>query len=829
MLPIPIIQLHTLRDMNLKYILVLLAFLPCINLTAQWHPMKEPSGGSSTSFATIGSIVFSGSAGGGVYLSADSGRTWTPVNNGLTDGHVFALAADDSILYAGTWTSGIFVSTDKGIHWTPANNGIETQFITSIAVKDTSIFAGATKGGGMFRSTDGGSTWTSINTGITNKNILSIFINDHIIYAGTGAGGFLSRNNGDSWTSLGTGIPGSSSIHSFTKKGNMLLAGTSNGVYFSNDSGNHWTAASISLSNKTIISLAADSTTIYAGSNGEGIFRSTTDVTSWTLDSIGPEVSMAIMAITIKGPNILAGLSSGFAVTGGIYTSNNKGMSWSLATGFTNTIVRSFCHSGSKVYAAVTGGVYCSEDTGDNWTTIRNGLGKNPDITSVAAYGKYLFAGNSGKVFVSADSGANWTLASSSLPNLNANLTVNALEIKDSTIFLGYKYYSGFGGVYISKDKGVTWTCKNNGFTRKEDSTVTSINILGNLIFIGTYGGGVFVSTNNGDVWTRANNGLSGTGLFIDAMTISGNAIFVATGAGVFMTTNNGNNWVARSNTDTSFNSLVSTGNMLLGGSYESGISVSSDSGNTWSSFNTGLSFINVRSLGITEHNIYAGTSWGGIWKRALKDLVCQPMLSSQIVTACDSYISPSGQLLTSSGIYGDTLQSKGGCDSIITTYLSINHPDTTVARNGLSLVAVDSNAAYQWLDCNNGYNAIPGQTSKIFSPTNSGNYALRITKNNCSDTSSCHNITVAGLYEESNQNSFHIYPNPTEGIVFIETNSRDATRIVTVTDQFGRTILENDCKESTRILLDNTVKPGVYTIRIKTSSGTIHSKILKQ
>jgi hypothetical protein len=51
----------------------------------------------------------------------------------------------------------------------------------------------------------------------------------------------------------------------------------------------------------------------------------------------------------------------------------------------------------------------------------------------------------------------------------------------------------------------------------------------------------------------------------------------------------------------------------------------------------------------------------------------CNPSTSSITETTCDSYISPSGKVWTTSGIYIDTIPNSEGCDSIITIDLTID------------------------------------------------------------------------------------------------------------------------------------------------------------
>lgn len=54
------------------------------------------------------------------------------------------------------------------------------------------------------------------------------------------------------------------------------------------------------------------------------------------------------------------------------------------------------------------------------------------------------------------------------------------------------------------------------------------------------------------------------------------------------------------------------------------------------------------------------------------------------------------------------------------------------------SLSAVQTNASYQWVDCDNGNTDISGQTSMTYAPTFSGSFAVKITTEECQVTSDC-------------------------------------------------------------------------------------------
>ena len=60
-------------------------------LHAQWIQTNGPYGGWVTSFAVSGTNLFAGTDGGGVFLSANNGTSWTAASTGLTNTTVWSL------------------------------------------------------------------------------------------------------------------------------------------------------------------------------------------------------------------------------------------------------------------------------------------------------------------------------------------------------------------------------------------------------------------------------------------------------------------------------------------------------------------------------------------------------------------------------------------------------------------------------------------------------------------------------------------------------------------------------------------------------------------
>ena len=104
-------------------------------------------GGGTRAFVVIGTNLFAGTN-TGVYLSTNSGLSWSPVNNGLPDyvnnyGWITTLAvspngAGGNNLFAGTDTAGVYLSTNNGTSWTAI--GMTNSYVNALVVSGTSLF-----------------------------------------------------------------------------------------------------------------------------------------------------------------------------------------------------------------------------------------------------------------------------------------------------------------------------------------------------------------------------------------------------------------------------------------------------------------------------------------------------------------------------------------------------------------------------------------------------------------------------------------------------------------------------------------------------------------
>ena len=194
-------------------------------------------------------ILYAGTYDGGVFKSTNGGGNWSPVNTGLTDIKVHALAIDPvtpTTLYAGTdnlpeTNGGVFKSTNGGGNWSAVNTGlyVYSQILTLVIDPTTPdiLYVGTGIGDGLSKSTNGGSTWSAATAGLSGMGVESLAIDPAMpstLYAGTYDGGvFKSTNGGGNWSAFNVGLPATRvhalAIDPVTPK--TLYAGTQHGVF----------------------------------------------------------------------------------------------------------------------------------------------------------------------------------------------------------------------------------------------------------------------------------------------------------------------------------------------------------------------------------------------------------------------------------------------------------------------------------------------------------------------------------------------------------------------------------------------------------------------
>lgn len=143
----------------------------------------------------------------------------------------------------------------------------------------------------------------------------------------------------------------------------------------------------------------------------------------------------------------------------------------------------------------------------------------------------------------------------------------------------------------------------------------------------------------------------------------------------------------------------------------------------------------------------------------------------------------------------------------------------TTVASDGVTLTADNTTATYQWLDCDNNFAPLPGETGISLTPA-PGNYAVELTENGCSDTSDCFVIATNNLHQL--ESTVRVYPNPSNGSLNVEVSSPMQLRLI---DLKGSIVLEKRLIEGKHEL--SVIEQGVYLYELENETGAVTGRLI--
>lgn len=268
---------------------------PSVLQDLRWRSLGPFRGGYATAVAGVASrpfVLYLGTADGGVWQTTDAGRTWQPLFDEQAVGSIGAIAVAPSnpqIVYAGTGAradrdranrgGGIYRSADGGRTWTRLGL-TSTQHIARIAVdpRDADRVLVAVLGSpssadaerGVFRSIDGGRTFARVLSGGSDTGAADVVLDPSAASIAYASLWHVRRRPWDG----------------------EAVSGSESGVYKSTDEGVTWrrldtpAAASGPFTGRLTLAVApSDSTRVFAlasGGPGAGLYVSTNGGERWT-------------------------------------------------------------------------------------------------------------------------------------------------------------------------------------------------------------------------------------------------------------------------------------------------------------------------------------------------------------------------------------------------------------------------------------------------------------------------------------------------------------------------------------------------------------------
>ena len=202
-----------------------------------------------------------------------------------------------------------------------------------------------------------------------------------------------------------------------------------------------------------------------------------------------------------------------------------------------------------------------------------------------------------------------------------------------------------------------------------------------------------------------------------------------------------------------------------------------------------------------------------------LKLSACGYVYGEDIIESCGPYTWKDGKTYYEDNDTASvTFTNRHGCDSLTCLKLTVHDVNVSVQNNDPQIKALAAADSYQWLDCNNGYAALPGDTNQTFTATANGKYAVEVEQHGCKDTSDCIEIKSLSLHQPG-MTEVKVFPNPFSGEITISGKQLGGSEIIihsTIGDLVHREILTATDKHSLRL----SVPAGIYILSLNSDSG---------
>ncbi|MGA9117228.1 MAG: hypothetical protein WB626_10675 [Bacteroidota bacterium] len=568
-----------------------------------------------------------------------------------------------SVIWAGSASGGLWKSTNSGGSWVTATDELPSLGVTDIAIHPTAPQtmyiatgdgdAGDTYSVGVLKSTDGGASWNTTGLGwqvSQTRRISRLLMHpsdpNTLLAAGT-AGIHKTTNGGGSWTQVST--LGMKDMEFRPGTPSTIYASRSNGqVYRSTNTGGAWTQLSNGIptsGGRVALGVTpADGAVVYAlyalssNSGFSGLYRSSDAGTSWALMSSTPNLlgwsetgsdaggqGWYDLAVAVSQTNPLE------VYVGGVnnWKSTDGGATWNIISMWYGTGGIPEVHADqhdlcfvpgtSTLYAGNDGGVYRTVNGGSTWTWLGSGL------RCTQFYRLGVSQTSAGVLIAGSQDNGTKALGAGIWDDVIGGDGMECIvDYTNASIMYGSLYY---GDLYRSTNGGTSFSYISGGIS-ESGSWVTPYALHPSNPSI-LYAGytNVWKSTNRGGSWTSVSSFSSGT---LDGIAIAPSdpsVIYLSNGSALFRTTDGGaSGWSSLASPTGNFITSIAVhpGSpftlWVTASGYSSGAKVyaSTDGGSTWSNISGSLPNVPANTVVYEEESpgrLYVGTDIG-VWYR---------------------------------------------------------------------------------------------------------------------------------------------------------------------------------------------------------------------
>jgi len=232
-----------------------------------------------------------------------------------------------------------------------------------------------------------------------------------------------------------------------------------------------------------------------------------------------------------------------------------------------------------------------------------------------------------------------------------------------------------------------------------------------------------------------------------------------------------------------------------------------------YTEFGTIMGPTNGREGWVTKAEEGCGIVFYEMYETTLDTTICQgsDYVSSTGTVIYDVQINTSDTIIYNSLI---------NIDSLVITNIEVetNPIESSVVNNNGILTSnelVTDTTYYQWVNCDQNFEIIQGETNQSLIVTQNGNFAVEISIGSCSIISDCVLIDYIEIITNDN-GSITFYPNPVNDILFINFQYND-TRIIETYTIEGELIelINNSSTNNYKINVEDYSK-GTYIVKVK-------------
>ncbi len=472
----------------------------------------------------------SGGPGSGLYRSADGGKSWQRLQEGLPEGELGRVAvavapSRPSVVYAliESKKSALYRSDDTGRTWHGVNESStmgERPFYFSLLVVDPKDYNLVYKPGFLLNvSRDGGKVFTPVGLGPTSfgfhPDVHALWIdpaNTATLYLGTDGGVFRSHDGGGAWHFL-RNLPVSQFYHvsyDMERPYNVFGGLQDNGSWSAPSQGRggvqnrDWTNVGIG-DGFYVFAHPADRNILYSQYQGGKLLRfhkSTGEIKSIQPHARAGDPKLrfnwnAAVALSPTDPDALY-IGAQF-----LFRSRDKGESWERLSPDLTT------NDPEKQKQQESGGLTTDNSTAENHCTI-------VAIAESPLDAKVIWAGaDDGNVQVTRDGGKTWANAAAGIPGLPRHTWVSSIEASRYDRGTAYATFDGHMTgdmktyVYRTADFGKSWTSLVTPELKGFAHVVREDRVKPDLLFVGTEFG-LFLTIDGGRQWAQFTGNLPG-------------------------------------------------------------------------------------------------------------------------------------------------------------------------------------------------------------------------------------------------------------------------------------------------------------------------------